>query len=109
MSFQRVIVFLLDGNFLAWDFKPTGWTHVVLNYIGPNDGEGIQAFYNGAEEASGTTKDTSRSYSPGNGRIVMGRVFTDQDQNQASVMIDELIYFNASLTSDDVQSIYNSA
>ena len=47
--------------------------------------------------------------SAGGGRIVVGRWYPDQDQNYTSVQVDELIYFNASLTSDDVQSIYNSA
>ena len=77
-----------------------------MNYIGPNDGEGIRFYYNGAEVASVTTK-SSVSYSPGDGRIVVGRCYTDQDY--ASVQFDELIFFNAALTDADVQSIYNSA
>ena len=28
--------------------KPTGWFHIVLNYIGPNN-EGIRIYYNGTE------------------------------------------------------------
>ena len=49
------------------------------------------------------------SRSPGYGRIVVGRQYTNRDERYASVQVDELIYFNAALTSDDVQSIYNSA
>ena len=88
--------------------KPSGWTHVVLNYIGPNDGEGIRGYVNGVEVASDTTK-TNASHSAGDGRIVVGRFKTDTDLSYASVHVDELIYFEASLTNDDVQSIYNSA
>ena len=80
----------------------------MLNYIGPNEGEGIRIYYNGAEVASATTK-TVRSYPSGDGRIVVGRHFTNEDRRYISMQVDELIYFNAVLTSDDVQSIYNSA
>ena len=55
------------------------------------------------------TDKSEWSYSPGEGRIVVGRLYTDKDQNYTSVQVDELIYFNAALTTDDVRSIYNSA
>ena len=58
--------------------------------------------------ASDTTKD-AYSHSAGDSRIVVGRIYADRDQRYASVQVDELIYFNAALTSDHVQSIYNSA
>ena len=58
--------------------------------------------------ASDTTK-SGGSRSAGDGRIVVGKRYTDKDQDYASVQVDELIYFNASLISDEVQSIYNSA
>ena len=93
---------------MAYHPRQIGWIHVVLNYIGPNDGEGIRVFYDGEEVASDTTKYAS-PLSAGDGRIVVGRHFPYQDWNYASVQVDELIYFNAVLTSDDVQSIYNSA
>ena len=47
--------------------------------------------------------------STGDGRIVVGREYTDRDMDYASVQVDELIYCDAVLTSDDVQLIYNSA
>ena len=81
----------------------------MLNYIGPNDGEGLRIYYNGMEVTSDTIKSSAGPYSTGDGRIVVGRRLTNLDENYASVQVDELIYFNASLTSDDVQSIYNSA
>ena len=80
----------------------------MLNYIGPNDGEGFKIFYDGQEVGSGTSKVTA-SYPAGDGRIVVGRWYTNSDSHYSSVQVDELIYFNAALTSDDVQSIYNSA
>ena len=86
---------------------PTKWTHIVLNYIGPNDGQGIRIYFDGLKVKSDTDK-RARSYSAGNGRIVVGRKFTNQDRDYVSVEMDELIFFNAALRSDNVQSIYNS-
>ena len=67
-------------------------------------------FYNGQEVANGTTSGVG-SCAAGDGRIVVGRLYTNQDQAEdyASVEVDELIYFNATLISAQVQSIYKSA
>ena len=104
----RFLLILPDGRFLASHPRPTGRIHIVLNYIGPNDGEGTVIYYDGAEVTSDTTK-IPQSYSPGDARIVVGRFYTNYYQNYGSFMVDELIYFNAALTTDDVSSIYNSA
>ena len=104
----RFLLYLEDGVLTTYHARQTGWTHVVLNYIGPNNGEGIRMFIDGTEVASSTTKH-GRSYSPGDGRIVVGRYYTNYDGNYASVQMDELIYFNAAMTSTEVQLIYNSA
>ena len=79
----------------------------MLNYIGPNNGEGIRIFYDGAEVASDTDK-TTLSHPPGFGSVVVGRAYTNRDDSYASVQVDELIFFNQKLTSAEVQSIYNS-
>ena len=64
------------------------------------NGEGIKLFINGEEKARDTTKG-SGTFPTGDGRIVLGRGYTDQDQDYASVMIDELIYFNKALTDEE--------
>ena len=79
-----------------------------MNYIGPNNGEGSRIYYDGAEVARDTEKDVW-SHPAADGRIVVRRWYIDNDSDYSSVQVDELIYFNASLTSADVQSIYNSA
>ena len=82
----------------------------MINYIGP-DGEGDDAsmiFFNGTVVASETTKP-AQSYSTGDGRIVVGRSYTNRDERYGSVEVDELIFFNAALTGSDVMSICNSA
>ena len=108
LSFFSFTVLLPGGWFFMTHDRPTRWTHILHNYIGPNDGQGIRIYYDGAEVRSDTTK-SAYSYSTGDGRIVVGREYNNQNNRYASVEVDELIYFNASLTSDEAQSIYNSA
>ena len=102
-----ILVYLPDGLFIIAYTKPSGWTHFVLNYIAPNRGEGIRIFYNGAEVASGTTKSEG-SYSTGDGKIVVGRFDTINDEHYASVYVDELIIFNRSLSSVEISTMYNA-
>ena len=75
--------------------------------LDPNYVEGVRIYSNCAQVVSDTTK-SGGSFLPGDDKIVVGRFSTNQDCQYASVQIDELVYFNAALTSDDVQSIYNS-
>ena len=112
---------LPDGKFVAFYYKSNGWTHLVLNYIGPNDGAGIKMYINGAEVARDTTKDThprpagteeesdttkyGGSYSAGDGRIVVGRYYTNQDRYYASVQVDELLFFNQTLTAAEIEAL----
>ena len=57
--------------------------------------------------ASDTTKD-ARSYSAGDGRIVLGRYYTDSDEYYTSAMVDELVFFNQALSNDDINALYNA-
>ena len=57
--------------------------------------------------ASDTTKNV-QSRSAGDGRIVVGRYFTDMDQWYSSVEVDELVFFNRALTVDDIETLYQS-
>ena len=94
---------------MVGDSAPTGWTHIVLNYIGPNDesDEAVTMFFNGTEEDSDTTKD-GLPYSPGDGRIVLGRLYTDSDNGYSSVQVDELTFFNRTLTLDEIAALANA-
>ena len=107
MFYFRFGVKQQDGLFQAFPTEFSGWTHVLLNYIGPNNTDGIRVYYNGAEVANDTEKNVSPS-SAGDGRIVLGRRYTDKDKDYASVQVDELIFFNQALTNDQVELIYNS-
>ena len=87
-------------------FGPSDWTHIVLNYIGPQDGERIRVYYNGVQTGNDTTKDPF-GFSPGHGRVVIGRFPTDFDGQNGGVNINELLFFNRRLSDQDVQAISN--
>ena len=48
---------------------------------------------------------SSGSRSPGDGRIVVGRFATDQDRHYATVMVDELLFFNQRLTPAEIVNL----
>ena len=53
-----------------------------------------------------TTK-YARSYSAGDGRLVVGRAYTDRDLLHVSAQVDELIFFNKALSTTDITAMYN--
>ena len=77
----------------------------MLNYIGPNDGEGIRIYYNGVEVASDTDKNGGPN-SAGDSSIVIGRHNTNFDHMYyASMQIDELLFFNRALTAAKISTL----
>ena len=61
-------------------------------------------FINGTEVANDTTK-AGGPYSAGDGRIVVGRIFTDHDYYYTSLEVDELIFFNSALVLDEIVAL----
>ena len=60
-------------------------------------------FYDGEEVASDTHKKIrSWTFLAGDGRIVVGRLHTDNHHKYSSVEVDELIYFNNSLSTEEI-------
>ena len=108
MMYFSSVVFLPHGRFIALHPKPTMCTHVVWNYIGPNNGEGIRIFYNGAEKSRGEITFGGQ-YSAGDLRIIVGRFSTAVVLYYASVEMDELIFFNQALTLEEIKALATSA
>ena len=78
----------------------------MLNFIGPNSGEGIQAFSNGAfisQHQSGAEGDHPDS----DGQMVIGRRYPNRSIDYAHVEVDELIFFNEALSNEEVRELYN--
>ena len=101
-------ILLQDGAFGTGTPKPSGWTHIVLNYLGPNNGQGIRIYHNGTEVASDTTK-ASHGFSAGDGRIAVGRYRTNRNDHYGNAQVDELIFFNQALSQDDITMLHYGA
>ena len=104
--FFRYFVHTNAANYFTSARLPSGWTHIVLNYIGSGSGEGIRVFYNGHQVASDTTTWGPLRQAP-NGKIVIGRVYTDHNVYYSSIQIDQLALFNQSLSNAEISALYN--
>ena len=83
---------------------PNEWIHIVLNYIGPNDG--IQIYHDGRNVIN-ITKLRIHPYVTytGNGKIVLGRVFNDVNSLYGRVQVDELYFFNRTVTEAEIRML----
>ena len=82
------------------------WAQLVLNFIGPNGGEGIEAFKDGTRREF-SRYGTSSTYTAGEGRVVIGRRYVSRSQDYAQVELDELIFFNKARLYNEVMDLYN--
>ena len=70
----RFDVSISGATFLTLGNKPCGWIHLVINFIGPAEGEGIRIYHDGVEVANDTTKSYGTCQHPAcrpDGRIVV--------------------------------------
>ena len=102
----RFRITILDGVFTDIVAAPTGWTHIVLNYLGPDNEQGIRIYYNGTQVGSDSTRSAA-TYMPGDGRVVVGRFYVDYGDSYANVDTDELLFFNEALTDPNIQDMSN--
>ena len=103
----RFLIYLMDGRFVNGQLPiPSGWIHIVLNYIGPDNGQGIRIYEDGVLTGSEVTK-SGGTYSAGDGRVVVGRPYVDLNVQHGWVNVDELLFFNQSLNDQQVWGIKN--
>ena len=79
------------------------WVHTVVNFIALNNGEEIRIYHDGNLIRSKTM--TTRAFNlPANDnrKIVIGRAFTGLNEYYASVYVDEMLFYNQSLTVDEI-------
>ena len=75
---------------------------MVLNYLGPENGRGIRVYLDGVFGNRDSSKEEYTN-SAGNGQVFVGKFRPEEDRNYASVEIDELLFFNTTLTQDDIE------
>ena len=104
----RYSVYLPDGHFEFRGERRSGWVHAVMNYVGPNEGQGIRIYNDGELIGSDTTK-SGEANSPSDGRILIGRADLPLIGSgggtlpfYTSVEVDELLIFNRTLTEPEI-------
>ena len=87
---------------------PTEWYHLVFKYIGesPVSVDSVVIYHDGVEVGSSTQK-VSYSTTAGQSVVVLGRKLVQSELDFASVMVDELLFFNRHLTEEEAQILYN--
>ena len=103
-SFCRYRVRLSGGNFQAIVPRPLGWFHTVLNYIGPENGQGVRIYHDGVHIGDESTIVVAAKNN-GDGRIVMGRFFAEREGSYSSFQVDELLFFNQTLTDSEITTL----
>ena len=78
----------------------------MLNFIGPNIGEGVEAFSDGAFQDDQTGGSDGYD-TEGTGQVVIGRRYINSNRDYAHVEVDELIFFNHALSDEEVEELYN--
>ena len=103
MSYFRYSVIFSDGYFIVDVDRPSGWFHIVLNFIGLDDGQEIRIYHDGVNVANDMSITISTSMRPETDRrIVLGRLYTDSNENYATVQVDDLVFFNRALTEAEI-------
>ena len=82
------------------------WFHYTMVYNGAN--EGITLYVNNkAAKTSNEEHKNNEDFTRGNGHIVLGRLWTREDQGSyASVALDELKIWNSKLTLEQAKKVY---
>ena len=84
---------------------------MVLNYIGPKQGEGIRIYYNGVKLDGGSYKSPpGKPTSAADGSVTVGKFknyYYSVTIDYSSVALDELLSYNVKLTDDQIIELYN--
>ena len=78
-----------------------------MNFIGPNEGQGIRIYNNGKLIGNDTTK-SNEANSPSDGQIQLGRIdlhhtgTTSTLPFYSAVEVDELLIYNRTLTEPEI-------
>ena len=82
-----------------------------MNFIGPNDGQGIKLYLNAAhfkDDSKGRAQNRTGQRLENDGKIVIGTLVSSNSlrfssQYYASVCVDELVFFNQSLPESEIK------
>ena len=105
LNYLRTLFYVSGGYFIKSDIRPSfDWFHVVIKYFGPNNGQGFKTHFNGNLNVTSTTK-FPYTITPSNRKIVIGGAYTEIDDVYTSMEVDELLFFNHTLTTQEINSL----
>ena len=94
-----------DGYFhYNHDSFPTDWYHLAMIFHGPNNGQGMSIYHNGSLVKYDLTK-ALKNYTGSSGNVIIGKRFTDRDEDYGSVMVDELTFWDRQLLPEEIQAM----
>ena len=80
---------------------------MVLNYLGPDDGQGIKISVNGKSANESYYQALETTVPSGDGRVAVGRYQIADNDFYADIDVDELLFFNEALTDVEITQIRN--
>ena len=102
---SRYHIYVNDGDFVIDIDQISGWFLSVYNFIGPNDGQGTELFIDGTLVGRDSTRHGGR-FNDGDGTVVVGRMYTDNGKWYGSFNMDELVFFDRTLSAEEARLIY---
>ena len=96
-------------NALVKNVTNNVWIHIVVNFIGPGEGQGIRIYHDGnsANEDRWTRTVGKTSGDPKNINFYIGRFASISIPHVVSVEVDELYFFNQALTAAEIKILSN--
>ena len=85
---------------------PEGWFHLVLNYNNTNYGDEMTVYLDGVLAQTYTLRFGGTASVKG-GKAVIGRCLANYDGGHASVVVDEMTFWNRNLSPQEIQAMYN--
>ena len=74
---------------------------------GPNEGQGFSVYHDGSLVKRDSTK-AQKNQTESSGTVIIGKHFTDRDEDYGSVMVDELTFWDRELLLDLISNSYMS-
>ena len=97
----------MDGHFSTIVRVATNWVHVVLNFIGPSNGQGFRVFHDGVEVIGNinASQFIPQNSTISSSKFFIGKLYYNMDQDYSSVQVDELFLHNQALTEAEITSL----
>ena len=77
---------------------------LVPSGCGPNEGQGFSVYHDGSLVKRDSTK-AQKNHTESSGTVIIGKRFTDRDEDYGSVMVDELMFWDRELLPEEMQTL----